>query len=179
MTKLKIKGNELDIKFTTTSFSRYAILFRNKIISSLKKIGISEGYIRLKEEAFPIRKAAAEVTWYFNNFNCYYSYNRQERYIDNLHVIALLLDLEVTKVLDGIKTVEEFITDFRGDDDLAEKRKEARELLHVDEHETNLEVIDKQFKQMAKEFHPDMINGSAEQFKKLNEAHKLLRKELE
>ena len=64
------------------------------------------------------------------------------------------------------------------DDDLIEKRKKARELLNLDENENDLDVIDKQFKIMARELHPDMENGSTEKFKKLNEAHKILRKEV-
>jgi len=94
-------------------------------------------------------------------------------------IISKLIEIEINKLLDGSNSFEDFITNFREDDDLIKKRKEARELLNLNENENNLEVIDKQFKNMAKEVHPDMENGSAEKFKKLNEAHKILRKELE
>ena len=179
MVKIKIKGNEIEVTFTTNSASRYATFFRNKIFFYLKKVGVSQDYIKLNEEIYPIKKSGAEVYWYLNGFNCYYSYNRQPRYVDNLQIISKLIEIEINKLLDGSNSFEDFITNFREDDDLIKKRKEARELLNLNENENNLEVIDKQFKNMAKEVHPDMENGSAEKFKKLNEAHKILRKELE
>lgn len=179
MVKLKVKGNELDVNFNSNSSSRYATLFRNKIIFCLRKIGVSQDYIRVKEEVFPMKKAGAEVHWYVNGFNCYYSYNRQQRYVDNLQIISKLFEVETNKITEGKKSFEDFIIDFREDDDLIQKRKEARQTLKLDENENNLEVIDKQFKQMARESHPDMENGSTEKFKVINEAHKILRKELE
>ena len=117
MAKLKIKGNEFEISFTNNSSSRYATLFRNKIFVSLKKIGIPQHHIKLKEEIFSIKKAGAEVHWFFNGFNCYYSYNRQERYVDNLQVISKVIDIEVDSILGERKTFEEFITDFSEDDE--------------------------------------------------------------
>lgn len=179
MVTLKIKGNDLNVVFTTNSATRYATSFRNKIIFSLKKIGVHQDYVRIKEEVFPMRKAGAEVKWYLNGYNCYYSYNREAKYVDNLQVISKLIEVEVEKILDKHKSLEEFMADFKEDEDLIEKRKEARKILELDENETNLEVIDRQFKKMAKEAHPDMSTGSAEKFKKINEAHKILRKELE
>ncbi len=179
MVKLKIKGNDFDIKFTTNSASRYATLFRNKILFSLKKIGVSQDYIKLKEEVFPMRKAGAEVYWYFNGFNFYYGYSREAKYVDNLQIISKLIEIEVEKLLKGTINFDDFLHNFKEDEDLNEKKKEARKTLELDDNETNLEIIDKQFKKMAKEAHPDMENGNSEKFKKLNEAHKILRKELE
>lgn len=180
MVQLKIKGNEFSINFVnTSSYTRYARLFESNILASLKKIGISQNNIRLKEEIFPMKKAGAEVYWWINGFNCYYSYSRREKYIENLQIIAKVVDLEVSKVLSGIKTIEEFVIEFREDEDMVNKRKKAREFLGLEANENNLEVIDKKYKQMAKDLHPDMENGSTEKFKKLNEAHKTLKKELE
>ena len=93
--------------------------------------------------------------------------------------MAKVIDIEVANVLKGIKTIEEFVIEFREDDDVQNRRKEARELLGLESNEKDLEVINKKYKQMAKELHPDMENGSTEKFKKLNEAHKTLKKELE
>ncbi len=179
MTKLKVKGNELDVNFTTNSSSRYATLFRNKVIFCLRKIGVNQDYIKLKEEVFPMKKAGAEVHFYLNGYNCYYSYNRQVRYVDNLQVISKLIEVEAEKLVSGKRSFEDFLTDYREDEDLVKKRKEARETLKLHESEINLEVIDKQFKIMARESHPDMETGNTEKFKLINEAHKILRKELE
>ena len=68
--------------------------------------------------------------------------------------------------------------EFREDSDVEEKRTEARGFLGLKENEDNLEVIDKKYKEMAKELHPDTQNGDTEKFKELNNAHKILRREL-
>ena len=180
MVKIKVKGNEFHVEIiSASSYTRHARLFESNILASLKKIGVSQQNIRLKEEIFPMKKAGAEVHWWINGSNCYYSYNRQEKYVENLQIMAKVIDIEVANVLKGIKTIEEFVIEFREDDDVQNRRKEARELLGLESNEKDLEVINKKYKQMAKELHPDMENGSTEKFKKLNEAHKTLKKELE
>lgn len=179
MTILKLKGNEFEIKFTTGSASRYAALFRNNIIACLKELCVSPNYIRIDEESNGLKKAKAEVYWYMEGRRCYYSYARQPRYVDNLQVIAKLIEIEMNKIFEGNKTPEEFVLDFREEDNLIEKRKDARTLLGFDEHEIDMEIINKQFKKMAREAHPDMERGNTERFKQINEAHKILRAELE
>lgn len=179
MTILKLKGNEFNIEFTNASASRYAALFRANIINCLKELCIPANYIRIDEEPNGLKKAKAEVFWYMENNRCYYSYARQPRYVDNLQVIAKLIEIEMNKVLNAEKTPEDFILDFKEEDGLVEKRKEARELLGLDKGEIDMEIINKQFKRMAREAHPDMEGGDAEKFKLINEAHKILRAELE
>lgn len=179
MTILKLKGNEINITFTTGSASRYAALFRANIISLLKELCVSPNNIRIEEEPNAIKKAVAEVYWYMEGHNCYYSYGRQARYVDNLQVILKLLKVEANKLLNGEKSIEDFLIDFREDDDLIEKRKKAREVLGLEKNESNMAVIDIQYKKMARESHPDTQNGNTEKFKEINEAHKILKKELE
>lgn len=176
---LKIKGNEISITFTTSSAARYAALFRANIIKVLKELCVSPNNIRIEEEPNAIKRAGAEIYWYMESHNCYYSYGRQPRYVDNLQVIAKLIEIEAYKLLNGEKTIEEFLLDFREDDDLIQKRNEARNLLGIKKHENDLEIINKQFKKLAREHHPDTENGNAERFKLINEAHKILKKELE
>ena len=43
----------------------------------------------------------------------------------------------------------------------------------------NLEDINKKYKVLAKDAHPDMSNGDTERFKAINHAHKILKRELE
>jgi len=179
MVNIQLKGNSFNVSFAGRSSSRHVSLFRNQIMNALKQVGVPSGHIKIEEDVFPLLKRGAEVYWYVNERNCYYSYNRQEKYVDNLQVIARLLEQEVAKLILEEKTMDEFIHDFKEEDDLEEKRKEARILLNVPESEKDLEIIDRQFKSMAKEAHPDMPNGDTERFKQLNEAHKLLKKELE
>ena len=59
-----------------------------------------------------------------------------------------------------------------------EKRKEARKLLGVDENCTDLDEINKKYKEPAKECHPDK-GGDTEKFQALNRTHKTLKRELE
>jgi len=73
------------------------------------------------------------------------------------------------------KTFDDFITEFREDSDVDDKRKEAREFFGVDQDVNDLELISKKYKAMAKEFHPDMPTGDTEKFKQLNIAHKILK----
>ena len=179
MVKLNLKGNEFEIKFNPISSSRSAVQFRNSIISSLKKVGVPSHYVSLKEVHNPLSKVGAEVFWYTGDVNCCYNYDRQGSYVNNLQVIAKLIEIEVNKVVNGEKEIQDFVLEFREDDEEAEKRKEARATLQVAQEEKDLEVITKQYKKMAKELHPDTENGDAEKFKRVNEAHKILKKELE
>jgi len=46
-------------------------------------------------------------------------------------------------------------------------------------HDTiDLDVINKRYKHLAKEHHPDMSTGNADKFKAINNAHKILNREL-
>ena len=86
---------------------------------------------------------------------------------------------EVSALLNKQKTVDEFIHEFSEDTDIAKQRKEARELLGVDANSTDMALIDKKYKELAKELHPDKPNGDTEKFKAVNRAHKILKRELE
>ncbi len=49
----------------------------------------------------------------------------------------------------------------------------------VSQNELDLMIIDKKYKSLAREHHPDMPTGDANKFKIINEAHKTLKKELQ
>ena len=74
-------------------------------------------------------------------------------------------------------TFEEFSQHFSEDHDIAKKRIEAREILGVDEDCLDVELINKNYKNLARKHHPDM-GGDMETFKKINNAHKTLKREL-
>ncbi len=63
--------------------------------------------------------------------------------------------MEVEALLDEKKTIKEFIDLFSEDHDIESKRKEARETLGVNEESINWNEIDKKYKMLAKEHHPD------------------------
>ena len=90
-----------------------------------------------------------------------------------------LLEIEIDLVLSGKKTILEFSHEFQEDPKIENERKEAREFLGVEHDTHDLEIIDKKYKELAKEFHPDTPAGSTDKFKKLNHAHKILRRELQ
>jgi len=56
---------------------------------------------------------------------------------------------------------------------------EAREFFEVSSDCKDLSEINKKYKQLSKTLHPDTDTGDEEKFKELNEAHKVLKRELE
>lgn len=179
MTKIKVKGHELEALNTSSASNRLAMQFKNKILENLKKTGIKPDDVEIPLESVVSRKAKASVTWYTKTNRLYYSNNTQKTFIENLYLVSQLLEKEVNLVLSGQKTVQEFIDLFSEDGDVEELRKEAREFLGVEHDVHDLEVINQKYKELAKELHPDKPTGSTEKFKQLNHAHKTLKRELE
>ncbi len=174
-----IRGRTIEAVAVRDSFSRRAIQYKNKILMAFKNAGISPDSVDIPDERMPMRKAAAQVSWYAQGSYCHYSYARSNNYTENLHVIMRLLEQELQAVTEGTKPAEEFIKEYAEDDDVTEKRKEARKTLGVEESCMDIAAIDVQYKRLAKSLHPDMPTGSTEAFKKLNGAHKILKRELE
>lgn len=177
MTALKVRGYELEPFNLKGSSQRKAIQLRNNIFASLKKIWVGEDDIEIPLEAVVIKKAQASVSWYMEGQHLYFSYKALS-FIENLYVVSKIIELEVTALLDERKTVNEFIAVFSEDDDVESKRKKAREVLRVSEDSLDWDEIDKKYKLLAKEHHPDK-GGSADKFKEINNAHKILKRELE
>lgn len=179
MVQITIKGHEFNAITIKDSYSRRSQKFKNNIIVSLRSLGLTEDDVELELEPIAIKKVPASVSWYINGFHLHYSYKKCDKYVENLYVISKLIDLEIKEILEGKKTIEEFINDFREELDVGEKREKARDLLGVDEDTIDLNLINKKYKNLSKDAHPDMPNGSTEKFKELNNAHKILKRELE
>ncbi|MBU4453651.1 MAG: J domain-containing protein, partial [Euryarchaeota archaeon] len=96
----------------------------------------------------------------------------------NLHVLFKVIEIESNLVLSEKKTFNDFISEFREDSDVDDKRKEARTFSGVGPDLNDFEIISKKYKALAKELHPDMPSGDIEKFKQLNIAHKILKREL-
>ncbi len=175
---IKIKGHEIAIPHVKDSFNRRAVQLQNSIILTLKPLGIERDDVHLPMEKVAQKKAPASVGWYFDNRNLKYSYALRPSFVENLMVIDKILKLEVQRLLSEEISTEEFVREFSEDDDLEEQRLEARKLLGVSPDETSFEVINKNYKLLAKKCHPDMPEGDHLLFQKINAAHKLLRKEL-
>lgn len=178
MTLVKIKGHEIDTITVRNSFGRRALQYKNSIISTLRKLGLTEDDIEIQMENVAIKKVPASVSWYFQGHHLYYSYSACNKFVENLYVVLKVIEAEIDDLITEKKTIDQFIFDFYEDDNIIQQRKEARELLGVDEDSTDLDLINKTYKKMAKDAHPDMPNGCVERFKKLNHAHKTLKREL-
>ena len=173
-----IKGHEIETVIIKNAHNRRALQFKNNIIMLLIIIGVNENDIDIPVENVAIKKAKASATWYYSGHRMYYSHNMQSKFVDNLHVLFKVIEIESNLVLSEKKTFDDFISEFREDSDVDDKRKEARKFFDVDPDLNDLEIITKKYKAMAKELHPDMPSGDTEKFKQLNNAHKILRREL-
>ena len=179
MVKLTVKGHEFSMFQVRDSYTRRAVQFKNNILESLRKIGLTEDDIEVPLEVFALKKAPASASWYIDGHHLYYSYNLSLKFVENLYVVSKVIELEVEALLQEKITVEEFIAKFSEDHDIESKRKQAREVLGLDPHIMDLELINKTYRDLAKEHHPDMPLGNTERFKEINNAHKLLKRELE
>ena len=178
MAKITVKGHEFNAPLVRDSFDRRAIQYKNSILSLLKKLGLTEDDVEVHLQPVAYKRGRAFAFWYLNGERLYYSYNQSRKFVENLYVVLKVIEGEINAVLNEEKTVKQFIIDFSEDENVEEKRKEARELLGVEEDCNDLELIGQHYKKMAKEYHPDVEGGSTEKFKEVNKAHKMLKREL-
>lgn len=179
MTTINIKGHEFNAVIAKDSYDRRALQYKNNIINVLNKIGLTSDDIIIDIEPFAIRNVPASATWYADGYRMYYSYKSANRYVDNLYIVYKVIELEVDDLINKKKTFEEFLLDFTEKDDVEHMRKEAREILGVGMNVVDMKEIDKKYKELAKKYHPDMSEGDTEMFKKINNAHKILKRELQ
>ncbi len=178
MAILTIKGYEFNARVIKDSFTRRSQKFYNNIINTLHSIGVTEDDLFMELEPAAMKKFPAKATWYLDGYRLHYSYNAGNNYAENLFVVSKIIEFEVKQILMEERTVEQFIFDFSESDEVEEERKEARKFLGVDEDCLDLALITKKYKDLAKIAHPDMSTGDTEQFKLLNRAHKILKREL-
>ncbi len=178
MAKINVKGHEFELMLAKNSFDRRALAYKNKIISELEKLGIKRDDVEFEYEGSAARQNKAEAAWYGGGHYMSYDNNSQAKYVDNLYIVSRVIEKEVELVMNGKKPVNEFIEEFMHDEELEKKRKAARELFGLEPGERDMDLITKKYKEMAKALHPDMPGGDTEKFKQLNNAHKVLKKEL-
>ena len=179
MAIIKSKGYEFNAVPVKNSFNRRALKFKNNIITKLRAVGLTEDDVDIEIEPVAIKNVPAKASWYLDGSHLHYTYKMCNRYVDNLFVVLKVIEFEVDAVIEGKKTIEEFILDFNEEDDFEDERKAAREHLGVDHDTIDIEEINKKYKVLAKDLHPDMPNGDVEKFKALNHSHKILKRELE
>ncbi len=178
MAMIKVKGHEFNALVIKDSSSRRALQFKNNIIATLRQIGVTEDDIDVPLERIAIKRCPATISWYASGYYLHYTYKAAAKYVDNLYIISKVIEHEVNDFMNGVKTADEFLREFSEDHDVAEQRNEARKLLGVEEDCTDLELISKNYKKLAKTHHPD-LGGDMIEFKKINHAHKMLKRELE
>ena len=178
MTTINVKGHEFPMFHVKGSSNRKALQFHNDIIKTLRKLGLTEDDVEIPLERIAIKRAPASALWFMDGYRLYYSYSQGNRFIDNLYVVSKVIELEVAALLNGEKTEDEFFRGFTEEEDVEKRRKDARELLGVSEDCMDMDLINSQYKRLAKECHPDMEGGSTDKFKALNTAHKILKREL-
>ena len=178
MSEVSFKGHKIKPEIIKSNYHRKALLFKNKIISVLGETGVGVDDIELDFNGMEVKKAKASVTWYFDVNMLYYQNNSQEKYVENLYVVFKVIEGEVELLKSRKKSLMDFIEEFREDDGLEEKRREAREFFGLDYTTNDFELVDKKYKELAKSLHPDMPNGDVEKFKQLNHHHKILKREL-
>lgn len=177
MSMVNIKGYDFKEITIRDSYNRRALQYQNKIIGLFKKFGLSEDDVDIVLENNAMRKAQASVSWYMLDEHLFFSYNGCAKYVENLAMVSQVIEFFLYLLSEGEITREEFIKEFEEDHDVLRQRKEAREVLGVDEKSTDFEEIHKKYKLLAKEHHPD-IGGDTERFQKINAAHKILKREL-
>jgi hypothetical protein len=178
MALIKIKGHKITTRVVKDSFNRRATQFQNNIFALLSKINVSKDGIDIPFENVAMKKAPASVSWYFEGYHLHYSYSACSKFVENLYVVQKLLELEIAALINGEKTVEDFVAEFREEHDVADRRKGARDVLGLAHDEIDISVVDKAYKDLAKEHHPDKPNGDVAKFKEINHAHKILKREL-
>ena len=178
MANITVKGHEFKAPLIRDSFDRRAVQFKNSIFELLRKIGIGEDDVNVPVQNIAYRGGRAFVSFYIEGQHLYYSYNRARKFVENLYVVFKVMEAEVNLVFNKEKSVEQFIIDFFEDEKIEEHRKKSRELLGLEEDCNDVDLINQNYKKMAKEHHPDVSGGSQEKFKEINVAHKMLKREL-
>jgi hypothetical protein len=179
MTMLNIKGHEIQSIQIKDSFNRRALQLQNNIFELLRVIEVGKDDIDIPMEQTAMKKAPASVSWYFDGHHLHYSYSAASKFVENLAIIYKILEIEIRALVEGRKTVEEFVLEFREEHDVAEQRKNARKTLGLEENTLDMDAIDKAYKKLAKEHHPDKETGDVTKFKEINHAHKILKRELQ
>jgi len=180
MKKLVVKGHEIPVKITKSACDRKAVLFANNIVDELKKLNIPRDDVKIETNILGGKNFPATLEFWAGGHYLRFSYSMTKRFIDNLYMIQELIKLEVAEVLDGKKEILDFYSTFSEDGNRKEISKDlnkAKVVLGLDESETDVDVINKAYKKLARTSHPD-LGGSLDEFQKINKAHKLIKKQM-
>ena len=173
-----IKGYEFTQPIVRNSYTRRAEQFKNKIITSLKVFGISRDDIEIPIERMAIKRAQATVTWYMWDERLYFSYNGCAKFVENLAMILKVIDHSINLLVEGEISKEKFVRMFFEDKNIDKQRKNAREVLGVDEDSIDVRTMTRNYKKLSKQYKTNAVDVAVDEFKKINHAHKVLMAEL-
>ena len=176
---IKVRGHEYKLSLITNSFNRRATHMQNMIIEKLRVLGLTPDDIDVSEERVPFKKAPASVSFWYDHCHLHFSYNKMNKFVDNLLVVSKVIDHSINQLVDEKISIQDFVGSFREEDGFDQSRIDARKFFDLDEDHINLDEINKKYKALAKSLHPDMPGGDMEKFKQLNQHHKILKRELE
>ena len=179
MSRIEVNGRAIEIKPTRSRFTKTAHTIKQEIIHNLSRIGVTIDFIELDLPRNPLKYGQpAQISWVINGEDFFYECNVQERYVDNLGVIAKVIAQEVYAILNGLKSLGMVLNQFRlGYSDDTIRTRTPREIIGCPESMKDFEYITFKYRKRAKELHPD-AGGKAEDFKQLNEAYQTIKKEL-
>ena len=149
------------------------------ILEAFERVGLTHEYIKLTLPRYPdVKGLAAEVSWTINGEEFSYRCNSQKRYLDNLGVIANVIEMDTYAIRTGLKSFAQVMAQYKiGYDPNGIKIRTAREIVGVDAGNKDFDYITYKWKQKAKELHPD-VEGSTQKMQELNGAYEELKKEL-
>src|SRR3989338_4627305 len=133
MARITGRGHEFNELIIKDSYDRRAVQFKNNILATLQKIGLTEDEVDIPLQKNARQKGMAVASWYFEGRNMSFSYKIAATFVQNLYVVSKVIEAEVAAILKGEKSREEFVRDFTEDRDVEDQRKEARKLLGVPE----------------------------------------------
>ena len=105
---LTIKGFEIQEYKLQGSANRRAVMYKNTIVATLKKVGVPEDDIEIDLIPIAIQRKPAAVAWYFEDTHLYFSYTKFN-FIGNIYVISKVLEKYVEALLNGERSANDFI----------------------------------------------------------------------
>ncbi len=170
------KQQSFSVSLPKDSFSRRAVQFENNLRSLFHALGLGEDDVDISQERLVIKNAPASVSWWVGDEHCLFSYDQCSRFVHNLAVVHTVLSHFLRQVLSEELSVQDFVSLFREDVDVASHREAARLFFGLEES-FQMQDVNRQYKRLAKELHPDMPTGDGAKFKELNHHHKVLKRE--
>jgi hypothetical protein len=179
MPKIQVRGAEFNFNPIRDSYNRRSQQFKNNIIACLRKIDLTEDDVIIDLEANGRANNPGKAVWYFVGYRLYFSCKLYDKFAENLYVVSKVIEFYVNELINERITLDDFALKFSEKDDIEKQRKEAKKLLGIDEDCVDVDEINRKYKILAKKHHPDVDGGDMEKFKEINNAHKMLKRELD